>query len=107
MMVGGIGGVVCALWSMWYHISDKQDYDTQYNLWYMVQPFQGLVLGVIVYLVIAAGFLAFQTDITSPQVSSSAKYLPWLIAGIAGIRQTFFYELLDRIIRVISPKSDS
>jgi hypothetical protein len=103
MMVGGIGGVVCALWSMWYHISDKQDYDTQYNLWYMVQPFQGLVLGVIVYLVIAAGFLAFQTDITSPQVGASAKYLPWLIAGIAGIRQTFFYELLDRVIRVISP----
>ena len=66
-----------------------------------------LVLGAIVYLVIAAGFLAFQTDITSPQASASAKYLPWLIAGIAGIRQTFFYELLDRVVRVISPSDRS
>jgi hypothetical protein len=105
MMVGGIGGVVCALWSMWYHISDKQDYDSQHNLWYLVQPFQGLVLGIIVYLVVAAGFLAFQADITSPNASAAAKYFPWLIAGIAGIRQTFFYELLDRIIGVLNPGS--
>jgi len=103
MMVGGIGGVVCALWSMWYHISDKQDYDPQHNLWYMIQPVQGMVLGIIVYLVFAAGFLAFQTDITSPNVGAAAKYLPWLVAGIAGIRQTFFYELLDRIIGVLNP----
>jgi hypothetical protein len=105
MMVGGIGGVACALWSLWYHISDKQDYDPQHNLWYMVQPFQGMVLGIMVYLVIAAGFLAFQTDITSPQATAAAKYFPWLVAGIAGIRQTFFYELLDRIIGVLNPAS--
>jgi hypothetical protein len=106
MMVGGIGGVACALWSLWYHISDKQDYDPQHNLWYMIQPFQGLVLGIIVYLVIAAGFLAFQTDIASSNVGTAAKYFPWLVAGIAGIRQTFFYELLDRIMTVLVPGSE-
>ncbi len=104
MMVGGIGGVVCALWSMWWHISDQQDYDPQYNLWYVVQPFQGMVLGIIVYLIIAAGFLALQTDISSPEAGRAAKYFPWLVAAIAGIRQTYVYELLDRVIRVISPR---
>ncbi|MBC8448218.1 MAG: hypothetical protein H8D78_10740 [Chloroflexi bacterium] len=106
MLVGGIGGVICALWSMWWHVSDQQDYDPQYNLWYMVQPIQGMVLGIIVYLIIAGGFLAMQTDISSPQAGKAAQYFPWLIAAIAGIRQTFVYELLDRIIRVISPRGE-
>ena len=106
MMVGGIGGVVCAIWSLWYHVSDQQDYDAQYNLWYLVQPFQGMVLGLIIYLVIAAGFLAFQTDISSPNAATAAKYFPWLVAAIAGIRQTFVYELLERIVRIISPRTD-
>lgn len=106
MLVGGIGGVICALWSMWWHVSDQQDYDPQYNLWYMVQPIQGMVLGIIVYLIIAGGFLAMQTDISSPQASKAAQYFPWLVAAIAGIRQTFIYELLDRIIRIISPRGE-
>jgi len=106
MLVGGIGGVICALWSMWWHVSDQQDYDPQYNLWYMVQPIQGMVLGIIVYLIIAGGFLAMQTDISSPQAGKAAQYFPWLIAAIAGIRQTFVYELLDRIIRIISPRGE-
>jgi hypothetical protein len=89
---------------MWWHISDQQDYDPQYNLWYVVQPVQGMVLGIIVYLIIATGFLALQTDISSPEASTAAKYFPWLVAAIAGIRQTFVYELLDRIIRILSPR---
>jgi hypothetical protein len=106
MMAGGLGGVICALWSMWYHISDQQDYDPQHNLWYLVQPLQGMVLGIVVYLVIAAGFLAFQTDISSASATKAAKFLPWLVAAIAGIRQTFIYELLDRIVGVLNPKAE-
>jgi len=106
MLMGGIGGVVCALWSLWWHVSDQQDYDPQYNLWYMVQPIQGIVLGIIVYLIIAGGFLALQADISSPQAGKAAQYFPWLIAAVAGIRQTFVYELLDRIIRIISPRGE-
>jgi len=106
MMAGGLGGVICALWSMWYHISDQQDYDPQHNLWYLVQPFQGMVLGIVVYLVIAAGFLAFQTDISSANATKAARYLPWLVAAIAGIRQTFVYELLDRIVGVLNPRAE-
>jgi len=106
MMIGGIGGVVCSIWSLWYHVSDQQDYDSQYNLWYLVQPFQGMVLGLIIYLVIAAGFLAFQTDISSANASTAAKYFPWLVAAIAGIRQNFVYELLERIVGIISPSAD-
>ena len=106
MLMGGVGGVICALWSLWWHVSDQQDYDPQYNLWYLVQPIQGMVLGIIVYLIIAGGFLAVQTDISSPQASKAAQYFPWLVAAIAGIRQTFVYELLDRIVRIISPRGE-
>jgi len=106
MLMGGIGGVICALWSLWWHVSDQQDYDPQYNLWYMVQPIQGMVLGIIVYLIIAGGFLALQADISSPQASKAAQYFPWLVAAIAGIRQTFIYELLDRVVRIISPRGE-
>jgi len=107
MMAGGIGGVICALWSLWYHMSDQQDYDSQHNLWYLAQPLQGIVLGLVVYFVFAAGFLAVNTDITAPDAGKAAKYLPWMVAAISGIRQTFIYEMLDRIVGVISPKSKS
>jgi hypothetical protein len=107
MMAGGIGGVICALWSLWYHMSDQQDYDSQHNLWYLAQPLQGMVLGIVVYFVFAAGFLAVNTDITSADAGKAAKYIPWVISAVAGIRQTLIYEMLDRIIGAISPKSKS
>jgi len=98
---GGIGGVVGALYSLHWHVAEKQDFDKQHNMWYIVQPFMGLILGGIIYLVIATGFLALSADIASAQAGRAVQWFPSLIACLAGFRQKFAYELLDNIMQVI------
>ncbi|MEA3346071.1 MAG: hypothetical protein U9Q78_07520 [Chloroflexota bacterium] len=101
MIWGGIGGVVGALYSLHWHVSTRQDYDIQFNLSYLVKPFMGLVLGGIVYLIARTGFLVLQQPTDSP--AEAAEWFPFLVACLAGFRQTFAYEMIDRLIQVIAP----
>jgi hypothetical protein len=105
MMWGGIGGVIGALYHLWWHVSEKQDFDRQYFLWYLVQPIMGLVLGGIVFLLMAGGFLVFQVDLTNTNASTAARLVPYLVAVLGGFRQNFIYEQFDRLIALFTPAS--
>lgn len=100
---GGIGGVVGALYSLWWHVSEKQDFDKRYTMWYLVQPLMGFVLGGIVYLIIGTGFLALQGTPPTAESARGVQLFPSLVAVLGGFRQKFVYELLERIIRVLTP----
>ncbi len=95
MIWGGIGGIVGALYTLWWHISREQDFDRNYLMWYMVQPLMGLVLGGIVFLIMAG--------LTDATASTGARLLPYLAAVLAGFRQNFIYEQFDRLIALFSP----
>jgi hypothetical protein len=103
MIWGGIGGVVGALYSLWWHISEQQDFDRHYLTWYLVQPLLGLVLGGIVYLLMAGGFLLLQVNLQDPNASTAARLLPYLTAVLAGFRQNFVYEQFNRLIGLFAP----
>ena len=103
MIWGGIGGVVGALYSLWWHISDQQDFDRHYLTWYLVQPLLGLVLGGIVFLLMAGGFLLLQVNLQDPNASTAARLLPYLTAVLAGFRQNFVYEQFNRFIALFAP----
>jgi len=103
MIWGGIGGVVGALYSLWWHISDQQDFDRNYLTWYLVQPLLGLVLGGIVYLLLAGGFLLLQVNLQDPDASTAARLIPYLTAVLAGFRQNFVYEQFNRLISLFAP----
>ena len=103
MMWGGIGGVIGALYMLWWHVANLQDFDGQYSLWYLVQPLMGLVLGGIMFLVLAGGFLVVQVDLTNPQAATAVRILPYLVAVLAGFRQNWVYEQLDRLMAVFTP----
>ncbi len=103
MMWGGIGGVIGALYMLWWHVADRQDFDGQYSLWYLVQPVMGMVLGGIMFLVLAAGFLVVQVDLTDAQAATAARLLPYLVAVLAGFRQNWVYEQLERLMAVFTP----
>ncbi|MCC7354996.1 MAG: hypothetical protein IT330_14725 [Anaerolineae bacterium] len=105
-MWGGIGGAVGALYSLWWHVADRQDFDRQYVMWYVVQPIMGMVLGGIIYLAIAAGFLVLQAVPPSDPTSVGSWLMPSLLACIAGFRQNFVYEVLNRIMAAVMPKKD-
>ena len=100
MLWGGIGGVVGALYSLHWHVSELQDFDKQYSLWYVVQPLMGLILGGIIHLVIVTGLLALIPGSGSnADPTVAVQWFPILIACLAGFRQKFAYELLDSIMK--------
>lgn len=103
MLWGGIGGVVGALYHLWWHISEKQDFDRHYGTWYFVQPLMGLVLGGIVFLLMAGGLLVLQVDLTASNASTATRLVPYLVAVLAGFRQNFVYEQFDRLVSVFAP----
>jgi hypothetical protein len=103
MMWGGVGGVVGALYSLWWHISEQQDFDRHYLTWYLVQPILGLVLGGIVFLLMAGGFLLLQVNLQDPNAATAARLLPNLTAVLAGFRQNFVYEQFNRLISLFAP----
>lgn len=105
MMWGGIGGVVGALYTLWWHISQEQDFDRQYLMWYMVQPLMGVVLGGIIFLVLAGGFLILNVSLSDTQTSEGARLLPYLAAVLAGFRQNFVYDQLERLISLFTPSN--
>lgn len=100
---GGIGGVTSALWSLHYHISVARDYDPVENLWYLTQPLLGMVLGGIVYLIMASGFLVVQADLSQPDAALGAKLLPAAVAVVAGFRQTMVLDLIERVVKLLAP----
>jgi len=102
LLWGGIGGVVGALYSLHWHVSEKQDFDKQHIMWYVVQPIMGIILGGIIYLITAAGFLALgMGEQLTALGADKLRWLPSLVACLAGFRQKFAYELLDQIIQAV------
>jgi hypothetical protein len=110
MAWGGIGGVVGSLYSLYWHAAVEQDFDRQYLMWYIVQPIMGIILGGIVYLLLASGFMSVQVlasqapTVTEVMANPAIKAFHSVVACIAGFRQRFVYEMLDRIVQVLTPK---
>lgn len=109
-LAGGIGGVIGILYSLYWHVSIKQDFDRQYVMYYFVQPVMGFILGAIVYFIIGAGFLvvnfASNENTQAGEVLSSATVVAFqiVIGWIAGFRQRKVFEMIDKIVQRISPK---
>jgi hypothetical protein len=113
MAWGGIGGVVGSLYSLYWHAAVEQDFDKQYLMWYIVQPIMGVILGGIVYLIIGSGFMSVQvlagqaTDVSGAaqsMASPAIKAFHSVVACVAGFRQRFVYEMLDKVVQVLTPK---
>lgn len=101
LMWGGIGGIIGALYALWWHISDQQDFERQYLMWYLVQPIMGAVLGGIVFLLLTGGFLLLQ--VKPSDANAGARLIPYLVAVLAGFRQNFIYGQFDRLIALFAP----
>ena len=96
MIWGGMGGVLGALYSLHWHVTEKQDFDRQFNMWYVVQPVMGAMLGAFVYLIVLSGMLAMNTT-----TSIASTWFPSAVACLFGFRQKFIFELLDKLMEII------
>lgn len=96
---GGLGGVVGALYALWKHIADSQDFDRQYTIWYVTNPLLGIALGAFVFLVIQAGFFSLTaSDGTAESVKT--PMVIYVLAWISGLKQNVVYDIVRRILDV-------
>ncbi len=115
-LAGGIGGVIGILYSLYWKVAMKQDFDRQYTMYYIVQPIMGFILGALMYFIIGAGFLVINfaaqpsndaTQTTSNVLSSQIVISLQIVSGwIAGFRMRFTLELVDKIVQRFSGKDD-
>ncbi len=101
------GGASAALWgallhALVAHLASRTSTVTIW-MWHMVQPLMGLVLGGIIFLIMAGGFLIINVNLTDDTASTGARPLPYLAAVLAGFRQNFIYEQFDRLIALFTP----
>ncbi len=99
-LAGGIGGVVVILYNLYWQVSIKQKFESQYLMMYLVQPILGVFLGVVMFFIVSTGFLAINNDFKGTGLLS----LQLVLSFVAGFGQQPVYRLIDRIIQGISPK---
>lgn len=96
---GSLGGVVGALYALWKHVADAQDFDPQYSMWYFTNPILGLALGAFVFLIIQAGFVSMSAGSTVSTGVQSGTVI-YVLAWICGFKQNVVYEIVRRILDV-------
>jgi hypothetical protein len=112
MAWGGIGGVVGSLYSLYWHAAYVKDFDRQYVMNYIVQPIMGIILGGIVYLLFAGGLTSIQvlagqatgvSEAAQTMANPTIKAFHSVVAVVAGFRNRFVYEMLDKIVQALTP----
>ena len=98
---GSVGGVLGALYSLYWHAAKVKDFDKQYLMWYVVQPVIGVIIGALVYVIIGAGFITLIGETASGQ-QTPLQLFPYAVACIAGFRQRFILEVVDRMIQFLT-----
>jgi hypothetical protein len=98
IMAGGVGGVLGVLYSLFKHIAVRQDFDRQFVMWYIVQPFLGLLMGFIVHLFFVAGVFALVNA-----TGEAFRFIGLLVAIAAAFRQHYVYAWLESILKAFQP----
>jgi len=102
-LAGGIGGVIGIFYSLYWHVAMKQDFDRQYVMYYLVQPIMGFILGALIHFILVAGFLVFRIN---DQAVDTLTALGVVIGFTAGFRQRVVFEMIDRIVKRLLPRSE-
>jgi hypothetical protein len=69
VVLGGIiGAAVFSLYALSTHVSANRDFDQLWTAWYVIRPFLGGGLAVVVYAAVRAGFFAAGTGVSDVSV---------------------------------------
>lgn len=104
---GGLGGVFRLLRDLYEHISVEQDFDRRHVMSYLVQPIIGFVLGLVMYFLLASGYLSldslFDGQSSAGVIDSHGVVMLLLLLGwIAGFRQRAVIELVQQLIQYLA-----
>jgi hypothetical protein len=98
---GGLGGVASALIGIWTHRALNRSIDRQWAIWYVINPWMGLILGALLFLVVRAVILGV---FPSAGDGFTFLWLLYLLGWLAGFKQNIVYDLVERISHVFESK---
>ena len=64
LCAGGLGAVSYNLWGLFYHYCDQEDFKSVYNIWYVLGPVSGSLLGIATYSIIIGGLFVLGESVT-------------------------------------------
>ena len=56
-------------------------------------------------MILAGGFLIVQVNLADANAATGARLIPYLVAVLAGFKQDFVYEQLERVVSIFAPGS--
>ncbi len=108
-LFGSLGGVVGGLWVLIKHTALRRDFDPIHTTWYLTNPFMGLLLGVIAYIIIWAGgsvlTLATSGEAAPLELSTTSPVI-YPICVIVGFNQNLLWRLIDSFIKAVAPSGE-
>jgi hypothetical protein len=100
MLWGGLGGTINALIGLWAHRALAQDIDRQWAVWFFANPFMGIVLGALLFLLMRAILLVL---FPSTLGRFTLSWILYILAAIAGFEQNIFYDLIEGGMKIFEP----
>ncbi|MBN1312112.1 MAG: hypothetical protein JXB30_11900 [Anaerolineae bacterium] len=107
-LVGGLGGVIGALWVLNKHITKKRDFDPIHTMWYVTNPIMGIALGVGTYFIVRGGGWVLTSVAASGDFNLTipVRLSLYALCLIVGFQQNVLWTLVDRFIKAIIPSTE-
>jgi hypothetical protein len=105
---GSLGGVIGALWVLIKHTAKKRDFDPIHTPWYVTNPFMGLALGIVAYLLVwgSGGIITNIVGAGELNLPLASKLVIYALCLVVGFNQNVLWALINRFIKTILPQEE-
>jgi hypothetical protein len=105
---GSLGGVIGALWVLIKHTAKKRDFDPIHTPWYVTNPFMGLALGIVTYLLVWGGGGIITNIVGAGELNLplASKLVIYALCLVVGFNQNVLWALINRFIKTVLPQEE-
>ncbi len=101
ILAGSLGAVLRGIWALWWDVN-RMKYRKVWETWYILAPFMGALLGLVVYLAFYTGIVA-----TTAKPDIANLTLAYLIAFVAGFNWDASHKVLEKVASILTGESKS
>jgi len=107
ILFAALGALFNGVMALIEHTSIKRDFDPVYTSWYIINPFLGALLGMVVFIFFVVTGTSFTPNLINDQSMATAPSPPatWLLAFIVGWQQNTAVKLLNGFLKLVTRDS--
>ncbi len=104
VLFAALGALFNGVMAIYDHTTVKRDFDPLYISWYVINPFIGAALGLVVFVFFVVTGTSFTPNLVNDPnlTTASAPLATWLLAFIVGWQQNTAIRLLNGFLKVVS-----